>query len=173
MANTIRENYGWAGKEFIEYVKLISVEELRIRYKLIFDEIMQKCDTTDKQAYSMALILLADELSCSCIFPQDRPIQVEDISKYLHSNKTVDIAERAFNPAPGFGPSLVNPFCQIHDQIVKVVPAAANLLQLIGAKGQIVQKAGGAGHGILGHVHAAQRFLSLCAGCEIRWGSGF
>ena len=37
VANTIRENYGWAGKEFIEYVKLISVEELRIRYKLIFD----------------------------------------------------------------------------------------------------------------------------------------
>lgn len=96
VANTIRENYGWAGKEFIEYAKLISVEELRIRYKLIFDEIMQKCDTTDKQAYSMALILLADELSCRCIFPQDRPIQVEDISKYLHSNKTVDIAERAY-----------------------------------------------------------------------------
>lgn len=96
VANTIRENYGWAGKEFIEYVKLISVEELRARYKLIFDEIMQKCDTTDKQAYSMALILLADELSCSCIFPQDRPIQVEDIRQYLHSNKAVDIAERAY-----------------------------------------------------------------------------
>ncbi len=80
VANTIRENYGWAGKEFIEYVKLISVEELRARYKLIFDEIMQKCDTTDKQAYSMALILLADELSCSSIFPQDRPIRVEGYS---------------------------------------------------------------------------------------------
>ena len=90
------ENYGWAGKEFIEYVKLISVEELRARYKLIFDEIMQKCDTTDKQAYSMALILLADELSCSSIFPQDRPIRVEDIRQYLHSNKAVDIAERAY-----------------------------------------------------------------------------
>lgn len=96
VANTIRENYGWAGKEFIEYVKLISVEELRARYKLIFDEIMQKCDTTDKQAYSMALILLADELSCSCIFPQDTPIQVEGIRQYLHSNKAVDIAERAY-----------------------------------------------------------------------------
>ncbi len=96
VANTIRENYGWAGKEFIEYVKLISVEELRARYKLIFDEIMQKCDTTDKQAYSMALILLADELSCSCIFPQDRPIQVEDIRQYLHSNKAVDVSERAY-----------------------------------------------------------------------------
>ena len=96
VANTIRENYGWAGKEFIEYVKLISVEELRARYKLIFDEIMQKCDTTDKQAYSMALILLADELSCSCIFPQDRPIRVEDIRQYLHSNKAVDVSERAY-----------------------------------------------------------------------------
>lgn len=96
IANTIRENYGWAGKEFIAYVKLISMEELRARYKLIFDEIMQKCDTTDKQAYSMALILLADELSCQCIFPQDSPIRVEEIAQYLHSNKAVDIAERAY-----------------------------------------------------------------------------
>ena len=44
----------------------------------------------------MALILLADELSCSCIFPQDRPIQVEDIRQYLHSNKAVDVSERAY-----------------------------------------------------------------------------
>lgn len=96
VANTVRENYGWAGKEFIDFVKQISVEELRIRYKRIFNEIMQKCDTTDKQAYSMALILLADDLSCSCIFPEDTPIRVEQVSKYLHSNKAVDIAERAY-----------------------------------------------------------------------------
>ena len=97
VANTVRENYGWAGKEFIDFVKQISVEELRIRYKRIFDEIMQKCDTTDKQAYSMALILLADDLSCSCIFPEDTPIRVEQVSKYLHSNKAVDVSERAYD----------------------------------------------------------------------------
>lgn len=96
VANTVRENYGWAGKEFIEYVKQIPVEELRIRFKLIFDDIMQQCDTTDKQAYSMALILLADDLSCKCIFPDDTPIQIKDIAKYLHSARTVDIAERAY-----------------------------------------------------------------------------
>lgn len=96
VANTVRENYGWAGKEFIDYVKLISVEELRVRFKLIFDEIMQKCDTTDKQAHSMALILLADDLSCKCIFEEDEPIKVEQVAKYLHSNKMVDVSERAF-----------------------------------------------------------------------------
>ena len=96
VANTVRENFGWAGKEFIAYVKTIPVEELRIRFKLIFDEIMQKCDTTDKQAYSMALIVLADALSCQCIFPEDTPIQVEQIGKYLHSTKKVDTSERAY-----------------------------------------------------------------------------
>jgi len=96
VANTVRENYGLAGKEFIEYVKQISKEDLRTRYKAIFDDIMQKCDTTDKQAYSMALILLADELSCQCIFPSDTPIQIKQITKYLHSSRTVDIAERAY-----------------------------------------------------------------------------
>ena len=95
VANTVRENYGWAGREFIEYVKQIPIEELRTRYKAIFDEIMQTCDTTDKQAYSMALILLADELSCQCIFPEDTPIQIKKVTKYLHSSRTVDVSERA------------------------------------------------------------------------------
>ena len=44
----------------------------------------------------MALILLADDLSCSCIFPEDTPIRVEQVSKYLHSNKAVDVSERAY-----------------------------------------------------------------------------
>lgn len=96
VANIVREHYGWAGREFIAYVKQISVEELRVRFKLIFAEIMQKCDTTDKQAYSMALILLADDLSCKCIFPEDVPLKVEQVSECLHSNKTVDVSERAY-----------------------------------------------------------------------------
>lgn len=96
VANTVRENYGWAGKEFIAYVQQIPVEELRIQYKAIFESIMQSCDTTDKQAYSMALILLADALSCQCIFPEDTPIQIKQVTKYLHTSKTVDLAERAY-----------------------------------------------------------------------------
>ena len=44
----------------------------------------------------MALILLADHISCQCLFPDDEPLKVEQISRYLHSNKAVDVSERAY-----------------------------------------------------------------------------
>ena len=44
----------------------------------------------------MALILLADEISCSSIFDGDVPLCAEDVAEYLHSVKTVDVAERAY-----------------------------------------------------------------------------
>lgn len=95
-ANLVKENYGWAGKEFIEFISGLSVEYLQDRFKAIAKDIMETCDTTDKQAYSMACILLADELSCQSIFECDAPLRVEDVAQYLHSVKSVDIAERAY-----------------------------------------------------------------------------
>ena len=97
VANTVRDNYGWAGKEFIEYVSQLDRDAIRNRFKEISSEILQMCDTTDKQALSMALILLADELSCESIFFSDEPLKVDDIAGYLHSNRSVDVAERAFD----------------------------------------------------------------------------
>lgn len=96
VANLMKENYGWAGKEFIEYVSALPVGDLRHRFKEITKEILAKCDTTDKQAYSMACILLADELSCQSIFECDSPMKVEDVTQYLRSVKSVDISERAY-----------------------------------------------------------------------------
>lgn len=96
VANTVREHYGWAGREFIDYVKTIKVDDLRDRFREIFNSIMKQCDTTDKQAFSMALILLADELSCQSIFKGDKPIEIGQVARFMHSNKTVDVAERAY-----------------------------------------------------------------------------
>jgi len=95
-ANLVKENYGWAGKEFIAYISTIPIEELRHRFKEISKEILANCDTTDKQAYSMACILLADELSCQSIFPHDEPLKVKDVTQYLRSVKSVDVSERAY-----------------------------------------------------------------------------
>jgi len=94
-SNFLRENYGFAGREFIE--KLPSKEKLQDQYRSIFKEIITKCDTTDKQAMAMAVILLADKISTELIFKDNNALNILDIKEYLNSNKEVDIATRAYD----------------------------------------------------------------------------
>lgn len=93
VSNFVRKNYGYAGKEFIKNIP--DQEELQKRYREIFKNILDKTDTTDKQAMAMSTILLADELSTDLIF-KDEKLTIEDVSKWLTSAKEVDVSTRAY-----------------------------------------------------------------------------
>ena len=93
ISNFVRKNYGYAGKDFINNIP--KQEDLQKRYREIFQEILQKTDTTDKQAMAMATILLADEISTDLIF-KDEKLTVEDVSNWLTSTKDVDVSTRAY-----------------------------------------------------------------------------
>lgn len=93
ISNFVRKNYGYAGKDFINNIP--KQEELQKRYREIFQEILQKTDTTDKQAMAMATILLADEISTDLIF-KDEKLTVEDVRNWLTSTTDVDVSTRAY-----------------------------------------------------------------------------
>lgn len=93
ISNFVRKNYGYAGKEFIANIS--KQDELQKRYREIFQNILEKTDTTDKQAMAMATILLADEISTDLIF-KDEKLTVEDVSSWLTSTKEVDVSARAY-----------------------------------------------------------------------------
>ena len=95
-ANLVKENYGFAGKQFVEYIQNIDQLAIKTEYKDIFNEIIKKCDTTEKQAMSMALILLADKYACECVFKGSQPLQVKDVSSYLVSANVVNVPQRAY-----------------------------------------------------------------------------
>lgn len=95
-ANIVKENYGFAGKKFIEYLQTIDAEDIKSAYKSIFTKIIDGTDTTEKQAMSMALILLADRYACEAVFCDSAPLGVDDVKEYLVSAKTVDMPERAY-----------------------------------------------------------------------------
>lgn len=94
IANLVRENYGYAGKDYIQH--LPDRRELQERYREIFKKVLEECDTTEKQAMAMSAILLADELSCKIIF-RDVPLKISDIKDYLRSKADVDISNRAYD----------------------------------------------------------------------------
>jgi uncharacterized protein (DUF927 family) len=93
VVNFVSDNYGYAG---IEFVKAIKNEDLQGRYKEIFEQIIKECETTEKQAMSMAQILLGDELACKYIYKNETPLQIEDIKEFLFTSGEVDVTERAY-----------------------------------------------------------------------------
>jgi hypothetical protein len=97
VAALVTANYGGAGKRFIEAVRAKDMEEVSARYRALQRELMAAKDTTDKQAYSMAAMLLADELACETVFAGDAPLTVPEVLPYLTSAQEVDVAGRAYD----------------------------------------------------------------------------
>ena len=98
-ANLVKSNYGYAGRAFIAHLNhLINTDKQSIidRYKTLFKGILNATDTTDKQALSLALILLADELASKFIF-KDKALNIDDVKSYVISENAVRVEERAYN----------------------------------------------------------------------------
>jgi uncharacterized protein (DUF927 family) len=96
-ANTLKANYGWAGKLFIE--KLCE-DGQKDRAAEIYERFYQSCtmnDTTEKQAMAAAVILTADELATEWIFQDGRALTVRDIGDFLKQRETVSLADRGYD----------------------------------------------------------------------------
>ena len=95
IARIIKENYGFAGKEYIKYIQSIGFDVIFERFKGILNEILEKTNATDKQASSLASILLANQLANECIFKDDYVLQVEDIEEYVNDKSEIRTAIKA------------------------------------------------------------------------------
>ncbi len=92
VVNFLVNNYGFAGKEFVE--NLPSVEDLQKRHTEIFNKLNKRYKSTGKQTNAIATVLLADELTSKSIFG-DTPLSIEQAEKYF--TKDIDEAERIYN----------------------------------------------------------------------------
>ena len=95
IAKVIKENYGFAGKEYIKYVQQVGFDTIFNRFKKIYDEILEKTKATDKQAGSLASILLANELANECIFQDDYILKVEDILELVNDKDDIKTSIKA------------------------------------------------------------------------------
>ena len=77
----------------MEKLKTINVSDA---YNKLFLEILDSVDTTDKQAGSMAIMLVADRIASELFWPTEQPLTVSDVSPYLSSAAEVDVTERAY-----------------------------------------------------------------------------
>lgn len=95
LANTLRENYGFAGREFVEALQqedaLLQANAIQKEY---YRQLLQN-DTTEKQALSASALLAADTLATDLIFKDGNGLSIEDIEAVLSKKEEVDQNARA------------------------------------------------------------------------------
>ena len=98
VANYVRTHYGNAGKPYIDRVLTADVSAM---YSETFTDILDKTDTTDKQAGAMAIMMIADHIASNLFWPDEPELNIKQISGCLCSSGEVDIAERSYQFVQG------------------------------------------------------------------------
>lgn len=94
--STVKQNYGFAGREFIEALTDGVIEKAKERYTTIFKQ-LSSGTTTEKQSMAAAIIVLADELADKYIFKSGKALTVDEISGFLKEKSEVSAGQRAYN----------------------------------------------------------------------------
>lgn len=89
IAKIIKENYGFAGKDYIRYIQKIGFDEIFNRFIKIFNQILETTNATDKQANSIACILLANQLGNESIYEDEELLSIEDLQEYINDKEDI------------------------------------------------------------------------------------
>lgn len=95
LVQIITENYGFAGREFVEYLQTDGAfDRVNAMQKDFYRELL-KSDSTDKQAASASAILAADAIATELIFHDGNALTVEDMAKIMTKKQEVNVNIRA------------------------------------------------------------------------------
>lgn len=96
LVNVLSDNYGFAGKEFVELLHDDGViEEVDAKQKEAYRQLLE-IDTTEKQAASASAMIAADWLASNMIFQDGNELTVDEISSWLTRKDDVDANKRAY-----------------------------------------------------------------------------
>ena len=96
VAETVKKNYGFAGKKFIECISNDDVmDEIRAKQKQ-YMKLLQQSESTDKQSMSASLILTADFFAERFIFHDGYVLTIDDIKPFLATKTDVSQSKRAY-----------------------------------------------------------------------------
>lgn len=95
ICSVISQNYGFAGREFVEYLQQDGMfEAINALQKEYYRELL-KSDSTDKQAASASAILAADAIATELIFKDGNNLTVADLEKIMTKKSEVNVNQRA------------------------------------------------------------------------------
>ena len=94
-ADTLKQNYGFAGKDFVEVIKAMGADAIReiqkdFQQQLFDDEKMQK------QSISLSIILTADKIATETLFKDGQYISIDEAKKVLIDRNELSDNERCY-----------------------------------------------------------------------------
>lgn len=95
-AETVKKNYGHAGKEFVEIIKELGEDEIRSIQKE-FQKQLLNTDKMQKQSISLSIVLTADKIATDYIFKDGQYISVEEAKKVLIDRNELSDNERCYH----------------------------------------------------------------------------
>lgn len=95
-AETVKKNYGHAGKEFVEIIKELGEDEIRSIQKE-FQKQLLDTDKMQKQSISLSIVLTADKIATDYIFKDGQYISVEEAKKVLIDRNELSDNERCYH----------------------------------------------------------------------------
>lgn len=96
VTQSIKMNYGHAGRIFIESLRDEIIQEAKEMYGKYYKE-LSSGSTTEKQAMAAAMLLTADELADRFVFKTGKHLTVVQISEFLKSKASVSAGERGYS----------------------------------------------------------------------------
>lgn len=102
VANTLKENYGFAGSEFIKLVQQEGVKKSLSTIQNKFYNELIAADIHDKQVLSASILLAADTLATLGLFKDNRALTADDIKPYLVTRTETDANLRCYQWLIGF-----------------------------------------------------------------------
>lgn len=96
VAETIKKNYGFAGKKFVDEISNNNViDEVRLKHKEYL-KLLQQSESTDKQSMAASIILTADFYAERFVFNDGITLSVDDIKPFLSTKTDVSQNLRAY-----------------------------------------------------------------------------
>lgn len=92
---TINENYGFAGREFVEYLQTgDNLEKVKEIQKSIYKSLLNE-DNTAKQAASVSALIAADKIATELFFRDDNELTLEELQRYMIHTDSANANARA------------------------------------------------------------------------------
>ncbi|WP_298481783.1 DUF927 domain-containing protein [uncultured Ruminococcus sp.] len=91
----VKQNFGHAGKAFVECLTAKKIEAAKAEYAVQFKALSTR-DTTEKQAMAAAAILTADKLADELIFHTGQHLTADEIAEFLQTKASVSAGERGY-----------------------------------------------------------------------------
>ncbi len=94
-ASVVKNNYGYAGRDFIKILKEIGVEGLMEIQKTFLDE-LDNDEKMQKQSLSLSIVLTADKIATDYIFKDGEYIDIEEAKQVLIDKNELSDNERCY-----------------------------------------------------------------------------